>query len=239
MATIILIAVSITTVSFIPVFTMQAANGKLLGPLAFTKTFALVAALIVSLLILPTLAYWFFGARIRTEKVRQLVNVGLILIGTIALIFGQVWVGIMLILFGLVVLFKTWFNRKDHPNALYHFLINKAELILAVIGVVWLLCKYWLPLGASHSLVANVLFVAVLIGFLYFQFKSTTTSLMVFSGIAMAFSGGFIMIWLYGQGWFMDFSVFDTNIRDLFQMKTINLSVAVWVGFIALVWHCN
>ena len=58
--------------------------------------------------------------------------------------------------------------------------------------------------------------------------------MMVFSGIAMAFSGGFLMIWLYGQGWFMDFAVFGTNIRELFQMHTINLSVAVWVGFIAL-----
>jgi Cu(I)/Ag(I) efflux system membrane protein CusA/SilA len=57
---------------------------------------------------------------------------------------------------------------------------------------------------------------------------------MIFSGIAMAFSGGFIMLWLYGQGWFADFSVFGTNLRDLFQMGTINLSVAVWVGFIAL-----
>jgi Cu(I)/Ag(I) efflux system membrane protein CusA/SilA len=69
---------------------------------------------------------------------------------------------------------------------------------------------------------------------LYFQFKSVSTSLMVFSGIAMAFSGGFMMIWLYGQGWFVDFSVFGTNMRELFQMHTINLSVAVWVGFIAL-----
>jgi Cu(I)/Ag(I) efflux system membrane protein CusA/SilA len=57
---------------------------------------------------------------------------------------------------------------------------------------------------------------------------------MVFSGIAMAFSGGFMMIWLYGQGWFVDFSIFGTNMRELFQMHTINLSVAVWVGFIAL-----
>ncbi len=48
---------------------------------------------------------------------------------------------------------------------------------------------------------------------LYFQFKSVSTSLMVFSGIAMAFSGGFMMIWLYGQGWFVDFSIFGTNIR--------------------------
>lgn len=42
------------------------------------------------------------------------------------------------------------------------------------------------------------------------------------------------MIWLYGQPWFMDFSVSGMNMRDLFQMGEINLSVAVWVGFIAL-----
>ncbi|MCA1746787.1 MAG: efflux RND transporter permease subunit, partial [Bacteroidales bacterium] len=69
---------------------------------------------------------------------------------------------------------------------------------------------------------------------LYFQFKSVTTSLMVFSGIAMAFAGGFLMLWFYGQGWFIDFNIFGTNMRELFQMHTINLSVAVWVGFIAL-----
>ena len=42
------------------------------------------------------------------------------------------------------------------------------------------------------------------------------------------------MIWLYGQDWFFNFSFFGENLRDLFNMKTINLSVAVWVGFIAL-----
>lgn len=69
---------------------------------------------------------------------------------------------------------------------------------------------------------------------LYFQFRSTTTSLMVFTGIAVAFAGGFIMIWLYGQDWFFNFEFFGTNLRSLFQMHPINLSVAVWVGFIAL-----
>ncbi len=69
---------------------------------------------------------------------------------------------------------------------------------------------------------------------LYFQFKSVSTSLMVFTGITVAFAGGFIMIWLYGQDWFFNFSLFGENMRDLFNMKTINLSVAVWVGFIAL-----
>jgi len=69
---------------------------------------------------------------------------------------------------------------------------------------------------------------------LYFQFRSVTTASMVFSGIFVAFAGGFIMIWLYGQGWFMNFEIASINMRDLFQMHTINLSVAVWVGFIAL-----
>lgn len=69
---------------------------------------------------------------------------------------------------------------------------------------------------------------------LYFQFRSVATTFFVFSSISMAFAGGFLMLWLYSQGWFMDFSVFGTNMRELFQMKTYNLSVAVWVGFIAL-----
>ena len=160
----ILTAVSTTIVSFIPVFTMQAAEGKLFGPLAFTKTFALVAALIVSLLILPTLAYWFFGARIKNERVQKIVNIGLILIGIGGLLFGQIWGGIMLVLFGSIVFFKTWYQKEERPQKWYSSLIDKAELILAVIGVVWLLGKYWLPLGASSSVFTNVLFVSLLVG---------------------------------------------------------------------------
>ncbi len=69
---------------------------------------------------------------------------------------------------------------------------------------------------------------------LYFQFRSVGTSLMVFSGIAVAFAGGFILIWLYGQEWFLNFEFLGANLRSLFQVHPINLSVAVWVGFIAL-----
>ena len=69
---------------------------------------------------------------------------------------------------------------------------------------------------------------------LYMQFRSIPTTMMVFSGVAIAFAGGFLMIWLYGQEWFMNFEVFGTNLRNLFQIKTVNLSIAVWVGFIAL-----
>jgi len=69
---------------------------------------------------------------------------------------------------------------------------------------------------------------------LYFQFHSVPTSLNVFSGIFVAWSGGFMMLWLYSQPWFLDFNVFGVNMRDLFQVRPYNLSVAVWVGFLAL-----
>ena len=86
---------------------------------------------------------------------------------------------------------------------------------------------------ARLSLVIPIVLVVIFL-ILYFQFKSVPVSLMVFSGVAVAFGGGFLMLWLYGREGFMDFSLFGTNMRDLFQMAPVNLSVAVWVGFIAL-----
>ncbi len=75
---------------------------------------------------------------------------------------------------------------------------------------------------------------AIIFLILYFQFKSIATSLLVFTGILVAFAGGFIMIGLYSTDWFLNFHIFGLDFRELFQIKTINLSVAVWVGFIAL-----
>jgi Cu(I)/Ag(I) efflux system membrane protein CusA/SilA len=69
---------------------------------------------------------------------------------------------------------------------------------------------------------------------LYLQFGSVSITFLVFAGIAIAWSGGFIMIWLYSQEWFMNFSVFGVHLRELMNMHSMNLSIAVWVGFIAL-----
>ena len=69
---------------------------------------------------------------------------------------------------------------------------------------------------------------------LYFQFKKVPVTLLVFSGIFVAWSGGFIMLWLYGQDWFLNFSVLGYDFRELFNIREYNLSVAVWVGFLAL-----
>ncbi len=95
--------------------------------------------------------------------------------------------------------------------------------------------SYQNQVRASQRLML-ILPLALLVIFLiiYLQFRRTTTTLLVFSGIAVAWAGGFIMLWLYDQPWFLEFSVFGVPMRTLFQVGTVNLSVAVWVGFLAL-----
>jgi Cu(I)/Ag(I) efflux system membrane protein CusA/SilA len=161
----IVTAVSTTIVSFIPVFTMQAAEGKLFGPLAYTKTFALIAALIVSLFIMPTLAHWFFGFKIKNTFLKKYGSYALVIIGVIALFFDQVWGGVLLMLFGVIGILKNSFeDKKESFSKPIRFLFNYAELIIVLFGVVWLLAESWLPLGASQSLALNFIFVVLLVG---------------------------------------------------------------------------
>ena len=69
---------------------------------------------------------------------------------------------------------------------------------------------------------------------LYFQFRAVSTTLMVFVGVMVAWSGAFLLVWLYAQPWYMNFEMFGVNLQKLFQIHPVNLSVAVWVGFLAL-----
>ena len=70
---------------------------------------------------------------------------------------------------------------------------------------------------------------------LYLQFHRVSTTAVIYSGVLVAVSGGFGLLWLYGQPWFLDFSILGTGMRELFQVGTVNLSVAVWIGVIALI----
>ena len=109
--------------------------------------------------------------------------------------------------------------------------------------------EFNLPAGVNYVFTGNyenqiratkrlliVIPISLLIIFLilFFQFQSVATTAMIFTGILVALSGGFIMLWLYAQQGFLNFSVAGTNMQDLFQLGSVNLSVAVWVGFIAL-----
>ena len=123
----------------------------------------------------------------------------------------------------------------ENAQALIQSKIESGELIIPK-GINYQFTGTYENQIRAEKTLSVVVPLALLIIFLilYFQFRSVTTSLMVFSGIAVAFAGGFIMIWLYGQDWFLNINFFGENLRELFQMHTINLSVAVWVGFIAL-----
>ncbi|WP_338794292.1 efflux RND transporter permease subunit [Bernardetia sp. MNP-M8] len=189
-ASAIVAAVSTTIVSFIPVFTMEAAEGKLFTPLAFTKTFALLAAMVVSLLILPTLAYYFFGIKFKTNKQSIIGNSILVLIGIISLFYNLWWAGVMLICFGALALLQILVKEKGfeffegnnnedndenitqntNQNLFLHyskstlrFLFEKSQLIVVLIGIIWLLAEYWLPLGALASFGSNFWFVTLLL----------------------------------------------------------------------------
>lgn len=74
----------------------------------------------------------------------------------------------------------------------------------------------------------------LIFGLLYLQFRRFAVTLMVFPGVAVAWAGGFVMLWLYNTPWFLNFSVFGTNLHELFHVGTVNMSVTVWIGFLAL-----
>ena len=110
--------------------------------------------------------------------------------------------------------------------------------------------EFVLPAGVSYAFTGSYenqvrsekrlallvpLALALIFVLLYLQFRRVGTTVIIYTGVAVAVSGGFILIWLYNQAWFMDFNWMGASMRDLFQIGPTNMSVAVWVGFIALV----
>lgn len=158
----IITAVATTIVSFIPVFAMEGAEGKLFRPLAFTKTFALLAALLVAVLVLPMLANLVFG--VRTSKGRKMMTFNaLVAVGALALLIaGHAWAG-----WSLLALVLAWLLREYSPKR--NWWVRNSSAIVAVLSVSYLLAEIWMPLGAGRALWVNALFVglmvAVVIGF--------------------------------------------------------------------------
>jgi Cu(I)/Ag(I) efflux system membrane protein CusA/SilA len=152
----IVTAVSTTIISFIPVFTMEAAEGKLFRPLAFTKTFALIAALVVTLIILPAFAHWFFGLKISKNFKGKFLNAALFLGGLVIAIWSSTWGGITLMAFGI-----AWFIQNYSPKK--NWITQNLAVIISVLFITYLLASYWMPLGAGKSLLLNMVFVSILL----------------------------------------------------------------------------
>jgi len=66
----------IITLSFVPVFTLEAQEGRLFAPLAFTKSYAMAAAAILSITLVPVLMGWLIRGRIPAEQ-DNVINRGL------------------------------------------------------------------------------------------------------------------------------------------------------------------
>jgi Cu(I)/Ag(I) efflux system membrane protein CusA/SilA len=136
------------------------------------------------------------------------------------------------------------FNRSGGVPEINAVLAAKAYLQKKIDDKDWIL-----PSGTSYKFTGNyenqlrmekrmklLVPIALLLIFvlLFFQFKSSLLTLMVFSGVLVAWAGGFMLLAAYGDPNFLDFNLFGENLRELFQVRPIQMSVAVWVGFLAL-----
>jgi len=64
----IVASISIIVIAFIPVFALTGQEGKLFHPLAFTKTFAMIAAAIIAVTLIPVLCGYLLGGKLRPEE---------------------------------------------------------------------------------------------------------------------------------------------------------------------------
>ncbi|MCX2838348.1 efflux RND transporter permease subunit [Salinimicrobium sp. MT39] len=155
-ASAVLTALATTVISFIPVFAMTGQEGKLFGPLAFTKTFALIAAMFVGLVVIPALAHGLFSMNFGKKKTRRIWNFALIALG-ILLLFKVAWVGLMFIALGVNNLLEPRWpeEKRKYPTYL--------NIGIVLVGVLFFLNREWLPLGADQSEFTNLIFVGGII----------------------------------------------------------------------------
>ncbi|MBR9916092.1 MAG: efflux RND transporter permease subunit, partial [Algicola sp.] len=140
----IVTAVMTTIISFIPVFTMIGAEGKLFRPLAFTKTFALTASIIVALFLIPPFAAFLFRKKNIKNTFKYVLNGVLIAFGIVAIVYGY-WLGLILIAFGITALLNLQSKITDKQA-------NLINIIISVSAIVFLLAEYWRPLGVDKSI---------------------------------------------------------------------------------------
>ncbi|TVQ09815.1 MAG: efflux RND transporter permease subunit, partial [Balneolaceae bacterium] len=153
-------ALSTTIVSFLPVFMLQAQEGRLFGPLAFTKTFILIAALLIVLTLIPAFAHWLFSRKIGSRNTRLFWNGLLIVFGLVTMIAWSGWGGLTLIALGISNIAAIYVKEyRDWAPT-----VNNVIIILAV---AWLLAGNWLPLGPGNAVILSLIFILVMIGILF------------------------------------------------------------------------
>jgi Cu(I)/Ag(I) efflux system membrane protein CusA/SilA len=157
-ASAVITALLTTIVSFLPIFAMQAAEGKLFTPLAWTKTFAMLAALFIGLVFIPTFAHITFSIRFDKGKVAKILNAILLLSGLTLLIFFGQWLAMVLILFAVNNLLERFWSDDKKKY------VNVINIVMTIFVVIYFIAGVWMPLGVHNSFFANILFIALTVG---------------------------------------------------------------------------
>jgi len=160
----VLTAVATTVVGFLPVFTMEAAEGKLFKPLAYTKTFALIASIIIALTLLPAAAQVLMGFRVRARLVRIVGAIVLLLVGVAVAIWGYLLAGV------LIAAFAAFYLIRPTMPAAFARTIQWSANLVAVVVVLTVLSAAWEPLGPEPGVLGNALFIGLIIGLLLLAF---------------------------------------------------------------------
>jgi len=160
----VLTALATTVVSFLPVFTMVGAEGKLFRPLAFTKTFALIASIVVAITILPPLAVQIFGAKSKSKSKGLGYSIALLLSSGALAFFDFPTLAFIGLVVGLISLGAS--ILKNYQGGIFYDSFKKAQHYLYALLIAWLLTKIWIPLGVDYSLFSNFLFVTLIVGLL-------------------------------------------------------------------------
>lgn len=212
----VITALTTTIVSFLPIFAMQEAEGKLFSPLAFTKSFAMISALIIGLVFIPTLAHIIFSINISRKKTKQVFNILLLPLGLSFIFFGQSIIAIAIVMIAInnLLSYKWSKERSEFPNY-----INIS--IIAFI-VVWLLTKEWMPIGVQNNYISNLLFVSIIILLVLALMRFIVKSYSKILKWALAHKGTFlsipIVIILFGiltwQGFNKIFSFMPDSIKQ-------------------------
>ncbi len=74
----------------------------------------------------------------------------------------------------------------------------------------------------------------LILSVLSLQFRRKSTIAMIYAGVLVSLSGAFTLLWCYQQPWFLHVELFGFDLREVFHIEPVKLSVAVWVGMIAL-----
>ena len=165
----VLTAISTTVVSFLPVFAMTGAEGKLFRPLAYTKTFALASSVLVALVVLPPLAHLVLRRRGKRaggrSRSRDAAHALLVVAGVALGVTTTWWAGLIVALLGLR-------HFAAPPLARRGFVLPESTpLILVGLLVAITLTRNWMPLGLGRAFFPNFVLVALMLGGLLTFFK--------------------------------------------------------------------